>query len=321
MPGSYAPNLHEGGRSEILADYLFSQWGTVSPVRGRDDPGIDLYGGLAERQGRRAVITDQYVVQVKSTSDPWKFEGKEATSWLINYPTPIFLACVRKKELSVEVYHLMPRFYAAQANQYPPRLELVPGIGDSGKFVKWVNGESFSLSAPIIRVSLSDFVNDETMNKLRDTFKRWVRLDQTNIDLLRRGLPQFRMPSRYSVNEVPELEFGEMTNTLPDDSFFQRGVRTMAESAECVGVLLLNRNDRKGALLAALLADHMRQTHGECFTGPHSEVGRVSGALQFSLLSRLYKLAPGGHYFAPLDAVQQAFDDIPLVRDFRSGPT
>ena len=33
MTGAYAPNPHEGSRSEILADYLFSSWGTVTPVR------------------------------------------------------------------------------------------------------------------------------------------------------------------------------------------------------------------------------------------------------------------------------------------------
>jgi hypothetical protein len=32
MTGAYAPNPHEGSRSEILADYLFSSWGTVSDV-------------------------------------------------------------------------------------------------------------------------------------------------------------------------------------------------------------------------------------------------------------------------------------------------
>jgi hypothetical protein len=42
MPGSTAPNLHEGGRSEIIADYLFSTWGTVTPVRRQDDFGVNL---------------------------------------------------------------------------------------------------------------------------------------------------------------------------------------------------------------------------------------------------------------------------------------
>jgi hypothetical protein len=37
MPGAIARNPHEGSRSEVLADYLFSSWGTVSPVRRQDD--------------------------------------------------------------------------------------------------------------------------------------------------------------------------------------------------------------------------------------------------------------------------------------------
>ena len=63
MSGSIASNFHEGSRSEILADYLFSGWGTITPVRRQDDHGIDLYGGLAERKGQRSIITDYYVEQ------------------------------------------------------------------------------------------------------------------------------------------------------------------------------------------------------------------------------------------------------------------
>jgi hypothetical protein len=32
MTGAYAPNPHEGSRSEILADYLFSSWGTLGQL-------------------------------------------------------------------------------------------------------------------------------------------------------------------------------------------------------------------------------------------------------------------------------------------------
>lgn len=41
MTGAIAANPHEGSRSEILADYLFASWGTVTPVRRQDD--VDLY--------------------------------------------------------------------------------------------------------------------------------------------------------------------------------------------------------------------------------------------------------------------------------------
>ncbi len=35
--GAVAANFYEGSRSEILADYMFSMWGTVSPVRRQSD--------------------------------------------------------------------------------------------------------------------------------------------------------------------------------------------------------------------------------------------------------------------------------------------
>ena len=73
MTGAYAPNPHEGSRSEILADYLFSSWGTVTPVRRQDDYGVDLYCTLSDRIGQRAVVRDYFVVQVKSGNDAWMF--------------------------------------------------------------------------------------------------------------------------------------------------------------------------------------------------------------------------------------------------------
>jgi hypothetical protein len=97
MTGAYAPNPHEGSRSEILADYLFSSWGTVTPVRRQDDYGVDLYCTLSDRIGQRAVVRDYFVVQVKSGTDAWVFEHEESVRWLVDYPTPLFLACVDKK--------------------------------------------------------------------------------------------------------------------------------------------------------------------------------------------------------------------------------
>src|SRR6266568_6446821 len=78
MPSSYTLNFKEGSRSEILADYLFSQWGAVTPVRRQDDFGIDLYCTLFDRIGQSAVVRDYFSVQVKSTLDPWIFDGNEA---------------------------------------------------------------------------------------------------------------------------------------------------------------------------------------------------------------------------------------------------
>ena len=49
--GAYVRGFHEGSRSEVLADYLFSAWGTVTPVRRWSDYGLNLYCTLSERIG------------------------------------------------------------------------------------------------------------------------------------------------------------------------------------------------------------------------------------------------------------------------------
>ena len=41
MPGTYPTNRHQENRAEVLADHLFSSWGTVTPVRRSDDHGAE----------------------------------------------------------------------------------------------------------------------------------------------------------------------------------------------------------------------------------------------------------------------------------------
>src|SRR5438128_2181456 len=112
VSGVVAANPHEGSRSEVLADYLFCRWGTGTPVRRQDDFGIDLYCTLTEHVGKRAMVTDYFVVQVKSAGRQfrWRFHGRDSVRWLIEYPQPLFLAWVDKKGGILRVYHVMPRF-------------------------------------------------------------------------------------------------------------------------------------------------------------------------------------------------------------------
>jgi hypothetical protein len=153
MVGNVARNLHTGSRSEILADYLFSSWGTVTPVRRSDDHGVDLYCTLTEDVGNLSIVTDYYSVQVKSDSKPWQFEGPHEIKWLFNYSTPLFLACVDKKLGRLSVYQTIPRFLASFYDP-PSRLELIPltEVEEAemdrnnvpGKPPQWEDGKSFS---------------------------------------------------------------------------------------------------------------------------------------------------------------------------------
>ena len=54
MVGSIAANLHEGSRSEYLANFVFSSFGTAIPVPHQEDLGLDIYCTLFERVGQRA---------------------------------------------------------------------------------------------------------------------------------------------------------------------------------------------------------------------------------------------------------------------------
>jgi hypothetical protein len=123
-------NAKEGSRSEILADYWFSRWGAVTPVRRSDDFGIDLYCTLFDEVGKSAVVRDYFSVQVKSGLIPWNFTAGDQVRWLVEYPTPLFLACVDKKKLTVSIHHAMIRFLLrAFASRKSPSVLLRRSVG------------------------------------------------------------------------------------------------------------------------------------------------------------------------------------------------
>jgi hypothetical protein len=321
MTGAIAANPHEGSRSEILADYLFSSWGTVTPVRRQDDYGIDLYCTLTDRIGQRAVVCDYFVVQVKSGLDPWVFDYHESVRWLVEYPTPLFLACIDKKSGILRVYHVTSRFSVWAMGTLPNRLVLTPEDTAAGTAVQWESAENYSLSAPILQVSCADLISDEKMKTLREVFKQWVQIDRENCDLVRKGLLRFRMPHSYRTNEAPGGGIVEVGLRAPEAAFLRRGIQTLAESAECVGGQLGNLNDLPGALRAALLVDHLTKTYPDVFASlPRWRDTRIPADLGIVVVQGLNKLVEdqGGapYLYRGLDELQKVFDSQPLVQRF-----
>ena len=119
----------------------------------------------------------------------------------------------------------MPRFLAGALLPLPDHLDLLPEIRADGTFVEWRTIQ-FSLSAPILEISISDFLAETTMAARRQVFKQWVALDRSKPRSGSTGPTRFRMPASYRVNEDPSQSFGEMGNAVPELQHMARGVLT-----------------------------------------------------------------------------------------------
>lgn len=258
MVGAVPRNFHEASRSEILADFLLSGWGTVTPVRRQDDFGVDLYCTLNKPVGRRSIVTEYFSVQVKSNDKPWKFETAAEIQWLFDHPTPLFLACVDRTKTVLSIYHTIPRFLAIFYDK-PKRLRLTPCSDNEGQPAQWIDGEEFPLSAPIIRVSLEELSNAKRLEALRLVLQYWVATDAYNGALRRMNVLRFRMPDKYRVNEVPTtaglVEQGRIRLTGPQ---MVRAIGTLVEVLDCVGHQLHHDSDPELALFAAIFLRRLR---------------------------------------------------------------
>jgi hypothetical protein len=311
--GCVAANLHEGSRSEQLADFVFSQWGTVTPVRGKDDHGTDLYCTLTERLGQRMRVRDYFVVQVKSEGETWKFNDRESVKWLIEHPVPIFLCVVNKKRGQVRVYHVMQRFYYWAMGNLPDSLELRPGEAEQGGF----DGSIENVSAPILNLQWSDLIDEEKMLALRDLFAYWVRMDRENCDLVRQGLLRFRMPHSYRANNLSIDGISEAGLAYPEPELLKRGIRCLAEGIECIGGQLGFRGDRLIALEAALLLDRLQRTHPEAFENDLRFPHRVPGMLGTIVNHGLNRaLNSTGYLYAGLEAAEKVLAEDPIIQKY-----
>jgi hypothetical protein len=323
MAGAIPANLHEGSRSELLADYFFSTLGTVTPVRRADDYGVDLYCTLTERLGQQARVREYFTVQVKSNEAPWTFRDADSVKWLIEHPTPLFLCTVSNKHLRVRVYHVFQRFYAWALGVWPPTLQLTPGTGLAGKVLRWEDGLSFCLSAPIIEAGISDLTDDVRLGTLKAVFSQWVDFDRENCDLVRQGLPRFRMPNSYVTNKLSTELFEGGLSASAQPGVVNRGLLRLAEALECLGGFLGNMGDRAFALEAAMLLDRIQKEHPSIFCGRPYLQDRVSGLLGQIVNRNLNKALgqpEGGFLHAGLECVEKAIMDMPIVQRYLAEP-
>jgi hypothetical protein len=256
--GSIATNLHEGSRSEYLAQYVFSSFGTAVPVPHQEDTGLDVYCTLLERDGRRAWPRAYYAVQVKSNMDPWIFDGEKSVRWIIEHPLPIFLCVVRKAEARILVYQTTPRFAAWILPLHKTRLELVPGTETRAQSIvtSWEEGGSFELKAPILNFTIEDALDDSFRARIATVLKFWIDNDQENIFRVKCGNPHFQAPYEYETNTAGGIGgTGDFGGPFSDQS----AQRAEAVLKELLSHITTHHYKNKELVSAAIYATALRR--------------------------------------------------------------
>lgn len=205
--GSISPNLHEGSRSEYLAQYIFSMFGTSVQVPRQEDFGVDLYCTLfSERAGQRVWPDAYYSVQVKSDESPVIFPRRESVEWIVEYPAPLLHCIVRKRDGLIRIYQTFARFGAAVAQTLPDRLELVPEgrpAGSTGPDGFDEATGTYTLGVPILSFKVEELLEDTQFEKIRSLLRFWVLKDLENVRRYQMGMRSLWIPWEVVTNELP----------------------------------------------------------------------------------------------------------------------
>lgn len=203
--GSIAPNFHEGTRSEYLAQYVFSAFGTSISVPHAEDAGINLYCTLGERIGQRLHVQNYYFVQVKSQKGEIRYEGEKSVEWLLSHRYPLLICFVDKKSSRIEVFQTL-QVTICFAKAGVKSITLLPDSG--GQFFKNVEpGQDLKLhlGLPILDFDVSQMQDEKWVNRAMGILKFWVELDQESISQKPMGLTLFRIPESYETNQLPDV--------------------------------------------------------------------------------------------------------------------
>lgn len=262
-PGAVAANLYQGSRSEYIAQYVFSMFGTATLVPHQEDYGLDLFCTLTRTDGGRAEPYAYYSVQVKSTPDPWVFDTPDSVKWILQYPAPLLLCVVDKKAARFSVYQLKARFHAAVMTELPASLTLVPGDPRKTDHTHrpaagWDADGRMEMGPPILHFTLDQLLDDDTYHLIGRVLDHWIVNDLRNILRQQMGMRAASGPPDYATNEVPPPSgFATFSMTVVPPEVQERAGKTAAEHLDWLGQVMLASGDPTGALLAALMVRHL----------------------------------------------------------------
>jgi hypothetical protein len=321
-PGAIATNFYQGTRSEYLALYVFSMFGTASPVPHEADYGFDLACTLTRTTSGRGEPYAYYSVQVKAESGAWVFGAPGAVNWILEYPSPLLFCIVDKASTQFTIYQQLARFQTAALPERPPNLTLVPGEPGTTRthhpHVGWDADGNIELGPPILQFTVAELMSDETYAKIRQVLDYWITNELRNILRQQIGMRAASGPAFYETNKVPpESGFGTFSMSIVPDDVRERAERTAAEHLDWLGHVMEQRGDRTGALLAALLVRHLIPGKGLDRSLGFSPSG-LYGSLGQVAQKAFPGIARGGTVLGPFDDILAHLNQ--LVEDVASAP-
>lgn len=269
LTGCTSANFHEAGRSEYLAHYVFSSFGTSVPVPRQEDTGLDLLCSLCERDGQRIWPIASYSVQVKSDDKPWIFAATKSIKWVIEHPLPIFFCVVDKKSATLRIYHTSPRFHLWVEGSHFDRVEMTLGDGTKGFGHPWgetlENEETpvipsdckYSLSAPIAKFSINEILDTDFHIKIKKILYKWVESDRRNIFRIQAGTRSFETFSKYETNNPEYTTITRYSRNELRDEEQEAFRRSFIEQAKSLSKGFAAKKDWLGMIYVDLLQRHL----------------------------------------------------------------
>ena len=202
IKGTFSANYHEGSRSEYLAQYVFSAFGSSSLVLHQEDYGIDLQCTLGDRQGQRIYVDNYFLVQVKSIKEKIEFTTPDDVKWLVSLHYPLFICFIDKSNNIVEIYQtlLLAQCYSKTNIK---SICLIPESNEN--IFRPIADEEIAkiyLGQPIIQLKISDLADKLKREEYKSILKKWVELDQSNINDKLMGFGLINVPNEIMTNKT-----------------------------------------------------------------------------------------------------------------------
>lgn len=246
--GVTARNTRQGFRSEYIVKYIFSAFGTAVDVSSENDIGLDLLCNLTSFEGKLIVYKSTYGIQVKSKGTPFKYSGKQATTWLSKLEFPILLVEVNKESSRVKVYSTwninkyILGFFSDDESKFPETLEFIPSNEESLQPPDSLAGK-IPIGKPILDFHYSDIDDADKCNLYHEILTEWLEMDNKNYTLRRAGISRTYGYIEWETNKKPSIgsKWDEQFYYSPYNYEKTNGMLAYANTAQ--GVYLKNNSN------------------------------------------------------------------------------